>query len=108
MVSQIVDAISVPFCFACAWGLMGGLVWVWLRIWRQDYGYLRHLHSIPCSSCHYFSGNCHLNCALHPAEACTEGAIACSDWACRSKFVLLSAYSIVLCPETSGISHACK
>ncbi|MGG6270090.1 hypothetical protein ACQ4M3_32735 [Leptolyngbya sp. AN03gr2] len=38
------------------------------------------LHKIPCSSCHYFTGDYSLKCTIHPSIALTEEAIDCSDY----------------------------
>ncbi|WP_373547480.1 hypothetical protein [Chamaesiphon sp.] len=40
---------------------------------------------VPCSRCRYFNNNPYLQCALHPANVLTEGAIDCVNYRLKER-----------------------
>ncbi len=48
---------------------------------RQGLKNVRKMHRIPCSTCCYATEDYHLKCSVRPAEAFSEQAISCQDFA---------------------------
>jgi hypothetical protein len=69
LLSSVMITIPCVFIVAEIWS-------TWQR-WRLN----RPSESpIPCKTCHFFSKNLELACAVHPCTALTEAAINCSDY----------------------------
>ncbi len=71
--------------FALVWGgnrLKHALAWKTLKSRVQS---RRPFHSIPCSSCQFFSPNPYIQCAVHPDKAMSTEAIDCSDYCNRKE-----------------------
>ncbi|NJL90656.1 MAG: hypothetical protein HC916_13375 [Coleofasciculaceae cyanobacterium SM2_1_6] len=70
-------------CFLTAWWLIiSGLVSLY-RTSKNGIHQVRYLHSIPCSSCEFFTNDYRLKCTVHPDTANSGIAIHCSDFCPR-------------------------
>lgn len=69
---------SLRFLFACllVYLFLSSLVNPLLAAFAQA----KRMHRIPCTNCHFFSGNYTLKCTIRPREANTEEAIGCLDY----------------------------
>ncbi|MDM9383145.1 hypothetical protein QUB80_20845 [Chlorogloeopsis sp. ULAP01] len=47
---------------------------------NKFYFSVNSLQKVPCKTCHYFSNNYHLHCAVQPSIVLTEEAMNCSDY----------------------------
>lgn len=62
------------------WGLLVGLIWQLGRVLQSAIAASRHMHSIPCANCQFFTNNHRLKCPVHPYAAETADAIGCRDF----------------------------
>ncbi|MEL7035152.1 MAG: hypothetical protein AAFO04_05975 [Cyanobacteria bacterium J06592_8] len=78
-----------------ALGLIAGFAWSLQLAFREGIVNLKRLHSIPCSSCAYFTGDYRLKCTVHPKAALTEDALECGDFESggKERLRLQEAYS---------------
>ncbi len=43
------------------------------------------IYELPCKTCHFYTNNNYLQCAVHPSIAMSEQAINCSDYSMKNK-----------------------
>ena len=67
-------------CIVVAWGFTALLLWNLAVTVRRSAASVRKLHSIPCASCRYATGDYRLKCSVCPIEAFSEQAIGCQDF----------------------------
>ncbi|BAZ08472.1 hypothetical protein NIES4071_02770 [Calothrix sp. NIES-4071] len=48
-------------------------------------------HELPCQTCHYYSRNQYLYCAIHPSIAMSEQAKDCSDYSMKIQKISLKS-----------------
>jgi hypothetical protein len=77
---QAVQPVPVPICFVAAWLLVILAVWSSFKAVQSITSQFIRMHTIPCSSCQFLTGNSCLKCTVHPSIALTEAAIDCSDY----------------------------
>lgn len=69
-----------PVSFLVIWGLAA---WFFLdvpKLLRKGASLSRKRCYFPCQSCHYFTDNPYVKCAVHPTIAMTDAAKDCADY----------------------------
>ena len=70
----------VPICLVVAWSMVILGIWQVVAATRDSVQRARTMHSIPCSSCSFFTNQAVLKCPIHPTQALSEDAIGCMDF----------------------------
>jgi hypothetical protein len=79
--------VMIRLCFATAWALVFLVLYDLWTFGRRGIKTLKRMHRIPCANCHFFTGDYHLKCTVHPKTALSEDAINCHDFMPHSRNV---------------------
>ncbi|PMB14688.1 hypothetical protein [Fischerella thermalis] len=78
--TDVVLILGASLCPLVLLVLLIGFVWAICAAFHLSVTRLKHLHSIPCDRCVYFTGCQYLKCTVHPYKALTEDAVDCLDF----------------------------
>lgn len=78
--TSLFKLVMLELKFLVAYALLGILGWSLVSFILDTVAGAKKMHQIPCTKCHFFTGDYRLKCTVNPHVANTEDAIHCSDY----------------------------
>ena len=78
-IPSVFNPVMLQLRFVGAYSLLGIFGWSLVRSLLDIVATAKRMHQIPCTKCHFFTGDYRLKCTVNPHIANTEEAIGCRD-----------------------------